>query len=570
MKKASLVFTTLALTFFVASVCTAQSYFHPAVQYQATVAPYTVGIGDLDADGAPDLVTTDYFGDSITVHLGRGDGTFLPRTSTWVGCSAFDLGIADVTGDGLTDVVVITSCGFVVLCVGDGEGGFSDTQFPVFSPTVFGGGAMGRFNDDLNWDLVASNDGDPGAVYVMLGNGDGSFGSPISYSVPKGPSDVSLADFNGDGTTDIAVVSSVCCPLESAISVLLGNGDGTFGASISVPPCDDPRSVEAGDLNSDGKKDLVVGCTNGQVAIRLGVGDGSFLSGSDLLTGSSAWGLALGDFSRDGMLDVSVAAQRLGSPDSVVTFQGLGDGLFGQRRANAVHEGAWGVTAGDLDVDGHMDLAVANTGGPGGGGPVSVLLNCAGCGTTAISAALESANVDEGVVHLRWIVSGSSTQAAAYRRTAGSDWTYLGQATDDPGSYVSYQDRSPEAGTRNAYRIQIQDGSEQGYSDEVWILVPNGAGTPQALHLDPVFPNPLEREARFNFAVPRAGRVRLEIFSVTGQRVATIVNQDVPGGWRLLTWNGRDTSGQLVASGTYFARLESAGEVRLRKVVVAR
>jgi hypothetical protein len=524
------------------SLCAGQSYFHPAVNYQATTAPYTVGIGDLDDDGAPDLVTTDYFGDSITVHLGRGDGTFDPKVPTWVACSAFDVSIEDFTGDSLKDVLLVTSCGFVVLCVGDGEGGFADTQFPVFSPTVFGGGAVGHLNDDLHWDLVTSNDGDPGAVYVMLGNGNGTFGTLSSYSVPKGPSEVSLADFNGDDIVDIAVVSSVCCPLESGISVLLGNGDGTFEPSLPVPPCDDPRSVDIGDLNADGKMDMVVGCTNGQVAVRLGAGDGSFLSTSDLFTGSSAWGLALGDFSRDGILDASVAVQRLGSPDSVVTFQGLGNGSFGQRRAIEVHEGPWGVTAGDLDVDGHIDLAVANTGGPGGGGPVSVLLNCLGCGTTAISAALENAYVDGGVVHLRWIVPSSNTQAAVHRRTATSGWTYLGQATDDPGSYVSYQDHSPEPGTRNAYRIQIQDGGDQGYSDEVWILVPTGAGTPQALRLDPVFPNPIEREARFNFAVPRSGRVRLEVFSVTGRRVATIVDQDLTAGWRLLSWDGRYTA----------------------------
>ena len=91
-----------------------------------------------------------------------------------------------------------------------------------------------------------------------------------------------------------------------------------------------------------------------------------------------------------------------------------------------------------------------------------------------------------------------------------------------------------------------------------------------ALRLDPVFPNPLEREARFNFVVPRSGRVRLAVFGVTGQRVATIVDQELPAGWRLLSWDGRDTAGQPVASGTYFARLEAGGETRLRKLVVAR
>jgi hypothetical protein len=135
---------------------------------------------------------------------------------------------------------------------------------------------------------------------------------------------------------------------------------------------------------------------------------------------------------------------------------------------------------------------------------------------------------------------------------------------------MSYEDRSVQTGLRYAYRIQVLSEGDHGYSDEVWVSVPSEAAAPLTLRLDPVFPNPLEREARFNFAVPRAGRVSLEIFSVSGQRVATIVNQELTAGWRLLSWDGRDTSGQAVASGTYFARLESAGETRFRKVVVAR
>ncbi|MGH7485274.1 MAG: T9SS type A sorting domain-containing protein [bacterium] len=102
------------------------------------------------------------------------------------------------------------------------------------------------------------------------------------------------------------------------------------------------------------------------------------------------------------------------------------------------------------------------------------------------------------------------------------------------------------------------------------MTVPTEAGAPLALRLDPVFPNPLEAGTKLNFAIPRSGSVKLAIYDVTGRRVALIVDQALPSGMRGVTWDGRDGKGWPVASGTYFARLESAGQTQVRKIVVAR
>jgi flagellar hook assembly protein FlgD len=73
-----------------------------------------------------------------------------------------------------------------------------------------------------------------------------------------------------------------------------------------------------------------------------------------------------------------------------------------------------------------------------------------------------------------------------------------------------------------------------------------------------------------NFAVPRGGPVRLAIYTVTGRKVATVINQTLPAGWRSVAWDGKDESGQPVASGAYIAKLESRGHAQVRKVIVAR
>jgi len=191
--------------------------------------------------------------------------------------------------------------------------------------------------------------------------------------------------------------------------------------------------------------------------------------------------------------------------------------------------------------------------------------------TIAISVALQDAQAEVGLVRLRWIVP--NTQSSSFivqRRSAASDWANLGPAVAENGSYVRYEDRSVTPGERYAYRLFVQSSTDQGYSDEVWILVPTDTGAPLALRLDPVYPNPFQTETRLNFAVPKSGSVLLTIFDVRGRRVATVVEQALPSGWRSIAWDGRDHSGRLVPSGTYFAKLEQAGKVQMRKIVVAR
>jgi hypothetical protein len=163
-----------------------------------------------------------------------------------------------------------------------------------------------------------------------------------------------------------------------------------------------------------------------------------------------------------------------------------------------------------------------------------------------------------------------SIASTVQRRVAASDWADLGPADAESGSLVRYEDRAVTPGERYAYRLRMYTVGEQGYSDEVWVTVPAEAGAPLALRLDPVYPNPFQGRTSLNFAVPRDGPARLAIYTVTGRKVVTIFDRALPSGWRLVTWDGRDASGRPVASGTYFAKLESTGQVQVQKVSVAR
>ena len=197
--------------------------------------------------------------------------------------------------------------------------------------------------------------GDDGGVSVLLGNGDGTFQAARNFSAGKQPESIAIADFNSDGRLDIIAVSET----ENVLNVLLGNGDGTFRPRVTVTLEDiDPYYVIAGDFNNDHKWDIALSGLGrdlngdgirdsvGGTTVLLGNGDGTFQGHGPLLSLSLS---EAADFNQDGRLDL-VVVQFPGFD----VFLGTGDGSFQDPTGNTTVGGAG--YAGDFNLDGKLDL----------------------------------------------------------------------------------------------------------------------------------------------------------------------------------------------------------------------
>jgi hypothetical protein len=221
--------------------------------------------------------------------------------------------------------------------------------------------AVGDFNRDGKLDVVVTDAGS-NKVTVLLGNGAGSFQSAVSYAVGQNPVGVAVGDFNGDGKLDLAVANNY----SNSVSVLLGNGNGSFQAAVNYGGVPNAASLTTADLNGDGKLDLVVANSLGyDVAVLLGNGNGTFQPATTYSTGYEP-GLALGDLNGDGKLDLAIADIGEGN---VRTLLGNGHGGFQETVSYIVPAGALSAAVGDFNCDGKLDMAV-----PDGASGLSILL----------------------------------------------------------------------------------------------------------------------------------------------------------------------------------------------------
>ena len=164
--------------------------------------------GDFTGDGRTDLAVANAYDDSVSVLLGNGDGTFQPQVTYAVGADPDAIVAGDFNGDGRLDLAVVNR--------------------------------------------------DADSVSVLLGNGDGTFQPQVTYAVGANPDAIVAGDFTGDGRLDLAVVNAGTFDYSGSVSVLLGNGDGTFQPQVTYAVGANPRAIVSGQFSGDGHTDLAV------------------------------------------------------------------------------------------------------------------------------------------------------------------------------------------------------------------------------------------------------------------------------------------------------------------------
>ena len=222
--------------------------------------------------------------------------------------------------------------------------------------------AAADFDGDGKMDLAVANQGTAN-VAILRGNGDGTFATAVTYALnANGSAPVALAvgDFNRDGKPDLAVLNTTSGASVPTLTILLNNGDGTFGAPVNITTPASGQSMTVGDLNGDGNVDIWIGAP-GNSFLLLGKGDGTFAAPVSYATSPSGtgggMGVAMGDVNNDGKVDL-IASNYL--PNDVGVLLNNGDDTFGAPSTVPVTKTPAGLAMADFDHDGNLDMVVTN------------------------------------------------------------------------------------------------------------------------------------------------------------------------------------------------------------------
>jgi hypothetical protein len=331
-----------------------------------SIGSNTVGlplaVGDFNGDGKLDVVTAN--GSAIVVFLGNGDGTFQPGKETPVSLGPIGIAVGDFNEDGKLDIAVaqFNSVSDIQVMLGNGDGTFqAPVNYPVTSyPTAV---AVADYNHDGHLDLAVTNGGAQAGytVSVLFGNGDGTFGPKTDYEIGIGPFDIVAADFNGDGSMDLATSNYT----SGNVSVLLNKGDGTFLAArnyVASHPFA-PYRIAAAPLRPRSEPSLAVATIAGTY-ILVNKGDGTFEFARGYEPVST--GVVLTDLNGDGKTDLVVAGgfHDDGGSLGVTTILGDGHGGFASPGADVAAPDIIGITVADFNGDSIPDLAATGENGP--------------------------------------------------------------------------------------------------------------------------------------------------------------------------------------------------------------
>jgi len=433
------------------------------------------------------------------------------------------------------------------------------------------------------------------------------FSPAIGYSAGSYPTAVASADFNGDNIPDLAIANSI----GNSISVLIGNGDGSFitpQTLYSTGSSQHPYHVTTGDMDLDGNIDIVTAGTMGIVTF-YGNGDGTFAAADVYYFAQSALDVVVADFDHDGYLDIATSHTVI---DSVGIHINNHDSTYTTHFVQ-VGNGSVSLALGNLDGDNWIDMLVGcsqgtvwNLKNDQAGSFIGTEVHI-GLLNDPASVAIIDFNGDGigdfGVIHaindflFTFLNNGDGTYTSLVGYNLTDNPTNLTFAdvngddlddalisistTDEIELYLNqgdstfiYDSSYTTGGTPKGVTFVDLDGD--GYKDMVaasytndravifmsrlsLILsvddIDNGGVLPTDFSLGQNYPNPFNPETHIRFSLPRASQVRVEVFNTLGQSVMVLVDEYLTAGLKEITWNGVNASGQKVASGVYLYRI---------------
>ena len=322
--------------------------------------PRAVALTDISGDGKRNLLVANFSGNSLSVMLGNGNGTFGSQRTFSAGVPqtyGISLVVQDINGDGKFDALVAGNGenGVVSVLLGNGNGTFAAQKTFGAGPNTYGL-AVADVNGDGKQDIaVVDNSLLAGSVGILLGNGNGTFAAMQTVSSGTYPQSIAAGDVNGDGPADLVVARYAF----NQVVVMLGNGNGTFKAPTNLNAGTGPASVAIAEVTGDTRQDLIVADTgSGNIGVLVGNGNGTFQGIRSTFAASRAFSLAVADVNADGKQDLTVTSDN--PTGSVSVLLSNGNGVFQAAQTFSVDANPVSVAVGDMTGDGRADIVAAN------------------------------------------------------------------------------------------------------------------------------------------------------------------------------------------------------------------
>ena len=464
------------------------------------IAP-VFAVGDFNGDGKPDILTDVESNNNIqgmVLLAGDGQGNFT-QGPTIKGDYPLALLAADMNGDSHLDAVsfgYLSGNYYLDVALGNGDGTFQPPTTVALPSGKFNDFVVGDFNGDGKPDVMITMtpySTNTGAIYLFLGNGDGTLQPGVSLDTPPQAYGLAAGDFNGDGKLDFAVTntSNGSANTTGAVLVYLNQGGDTFAKPVSYAANLFPGPITVADVNLDGKPDLVVASqdnatvtsTNpfgphGTVNVLLGNGDGTFQTATNSLLNDPGYSnLAVADMNQDGVPDVIVGDN---NPPFFYTqiLYGKGDGTFPTGNSLQMGLNAHSVTAVDVNGDGRPDLLLT-TGTSYANLDVFVnqfsgkTISTLPATTTALSVSPNPAVAGQTVTFTAQVTAASGTTVPTGTVNFMNGSTQLGTGTLDSSGAATYATSSLSTGSYPITAVYSGDTNYSGSTSSAVTLVVN-------------------------------------------------------------------------------------------------